>query len=326
MWFFNSYCRSKARLVGKTIVITGANCGIGKEAARDFYRRGARVILACRDMNKAKEAMDDIRINPSRNNGTGFDGEPGQLGICQLNLSSLSSVKDCAQHLLATESAIHILINNAGVFLHPFEKTEDGFETHFQVNYLGHFLLTLLLLPTIQKSAPTCRIINVSSVAYKRGDINFENLNMDDSYSAFKAYCQSKLANILFTKELANKLKESKINGINVYAVHPGVVKTELGRYMDSTIFRGARILIRTFVPFFKTAEQGAQTTIHCAVDESAEEETGLYYENCQVSATSGKACDPALAKLLWKRSFELLDLPSELTLEKMFKVNSPTR
>ncbi|XP_076673240.1 retinol dehydrogenase 12 isoform X2 [Andrena cerasifolii] len=280
MWFFNNNCRSKARLVGKTIVITGANCGIGKEAARDFYRRGARVILACRDMNKAKEAVDDIRKNPSRNNGTGFDGEPGQLEICQLNLSNLTSVKDCAQHLLATESAIHILINNAGVFLHPFEKTVDGFETHFQVNHLGHFLLTLLLLPTIQKSAPNCRIINVSSVAHKYGDMHFENLNMDNSYSAFKAYCQSKLANILFTKELANKLKESKINGINVYTLHPGVVRTELCRYMDATVFRGVRIFVRMVAPFFKTAEQGAQTTVHCAVDESAAEETGLYYES----------------------------------------------
>ncbi|CAK9816670.1 Retinol dehydrogenase 12 [Anthophora quadrimaculata] len=166
MLFFSNYCRSNARLVGKTVVITGANCGIGKETARDLYRRGAKVILACRDINKAEEAVNDIKEHSSRSTQDSED-EAGQLEIYQLNLSSLTSIKKCAQRLLTNESTINILINNAGVFLHPFEKTEDGFETHFQVNYLGHFLLTLLLLPKIQKSAPDSKIINVSSVAHK---------------------------------------------------------------------------------------------------------------------------------------------------------------
>ncbi|KOC61420.1 Retinol dehydrogenase 12, partial [Habropoda laboriosa] len=208
-----------------------------------------------------------------------FEEELGELEICQLNLSSLTSIKKCAQRLLTSESTIHILINNAGVFLHPFEKTEDGFETHFQVNYLGHFLLTLLLLPKIQKSAPDSKIINVSSLIHKYGDIHFEDLNLERHYSPVKAYSQSKLANILFTKELDRKLKTAGIHDINVYSLHPGVVKTELARHVDTTVFWGARLLFRMFSPFIKSAKGGAQTTIHCAVDENAAKESGLYYE-----------------------------------------------
>ncbi|OAD56757.1 Retinol dehydrogenase 11 [Eufriesea mexicana] len=321
MRFLSNYCRSNVRLTGKTIVITGANCGIGKETARDLYRRGGRVILACRDINKAKEAVDDIKENPPRAYESNPEDEPGQLEIRHLNLTSFASIKKCAQHLLSTEPAIHILINNAGVFLHPFEKSEDGFETHFQANHLGHFLLTLLLLPKIRESAPGCRIINVSSYLHKVGNINFEDLNLESSYTPFKAYCQSKLANVLFTKELSKKLHEAGIEGINVYSLHPGVVKTELGRYVDRSIFRGARSLMRLATVFGKTAEQGAQTSLYCAVDENAGKETGLYYDNCRVACTSSKGCDSELAMQFWKRSCELLNLPSEVELEELLKI-----
>lgn len=321
MRFFSGYCRSNARLVGKTVVITGANCGIGKETARDLYKRGARVILACRDLNKAKKAVEDIKETPASSNEDNPKDESGQLGICQLNLSSFNSVRKCAQHLLTTEAVIHILINNAAVFMCPFEKTEDGFESHFQVNYLGHFLLTLLLLPKIQESGPGCRIVNVASMAHRTGgDINFEDINLERSYAPFKAYAQSKLANILFTKELDNALKATGIQNINIYSLHPGVVKTELGRHLDTTIFRGVRSLIRLFYIFVKTPEQGAQTTIYCAIDEKTMNESGLYYEDCQAINPSPKARNPELAKKLWKRTCELLILPSEAGLEELMK------
>ncbi|XP_061940030.1 retinol dehydrogenase 12 isoform X2 [Apis cerana] len=281
MRFFSNYCRSNNRLNGKTVVITGANCGIGKETARDLYKRGGRVILACRDINKAKEAVNDIKENVSKTQENNLEEELGELEICHLNLNNLANIKKCAQHLLSTESNIHILINNAGVFLHPFEKTKDGFETHFQVNHLGHFLLTLLLLPKIEESGPGCRIINVSSVAHK----------------------------------------SAGIQNINVYSLHPGVVKTELNRYLDASYFRGARLISSLINPLMKTSEQGAQTTIYCAVDENAGKESGLYYDNCRVVNPSMKACDPELANQLWKYSCELLGLLSDIGLKELSKI-----
>ncbi|XP_048267534.1 retinol dehydrogenase 12-like isoform X2 [Bombus affinis] len=322
MRFFSNYCNNNVRLIGKTVIITGANCGIGKETARDIYRRGARVILACRDINKATEAVNDIKETTSSAGEKNPEDKPGQLVICQLDLSSLTSVKNCAQHLLKTEPAIHILINNAGVFLHPFEKTENGFETHIQVNHLAHFLLTLLLLPRIIESGPGCRIINVSSAAHLGGNIHFEDLNLERSYSPVRAYCQSKLANILFTKEL-NKMLIAEIQGIHVYSLHPGVVKTELCRYMDASFFRGMTSIVRLIQPFMKTAEQGAQTTLYCAVDENAGKESGLYYDNCRTARPSSKACNTELATRLWKRSCELLGLPSEVGFQELLKTIS---
>lgn len=321
MRFFSNYYRSNNRLNGKTIVITGANCGIGKETAKDLYKRGGRVILACRDINKAKEAVNDIKENVLKTQENNLEEELGELEICQLNLNSFANIKKCAQHLLTTESNIHILINNAGVFLHPFEKTKDGFETHFQVNHLGHFLLTLLLLPKIEESGPGCRIINVSSLAHKYGDINFEDLNLEHCYTPIKGYCQSKLANILFTKELNNKLRAAGIQNINVYSLHPGIVKTEIARYLDASYFRGARLISSLINPLMKTPDQGAQTTIYCAIDENAGKESGLYYDNCRVVNPSMKACDPELANQLWKYSCELLGLSSDNGLKELSKI-----
>ncbi|XP_024873070.1 retinol dehydrogenase 12-like [Temnothorax curvispinosus] len=167
MWFFNKMCMSKARLDSKTVVITGASGGIGKETARDLYARGARVILACRNMEKTNEAVEDIKSNPpSWMRKDEYKNNVGELAIYFLDLRSFKSVKDCAKNLLTNEAAIHILINNAGVAASPYEKTEDGNETTLQVNHLGHFLLTLLLLPKMQSSSSSCRIVNVSSFTY----------------------------------------------------------------------------------------------------------------------------------------------------------------
>ncbi|KAG5327598.1 RDH13 dehydrogenase, partial [Pseudoatta argentina] len=208
MWFFNKTCTSKTCLDGKTVVITGASDGIGKETARDLYARGARVILACRNMEKANKAVEDIKSNPpSRFNKSEYKNNAGELAIYFLDLRSLKSVRDCAKNLLTNEAAIHILVNNAGVAAHPNEKTEDGNQTTLQVNYLGHFLLTLLLLPKMQKSSPNCRIINVSSIEHIFADVDFDDINLERSYAPFKSYAQTKLANILFTKELAHRLK-----------------------------------------------------------------------------------------------------------------------
>ncbi|XP_014209845.1 retinol dehydrogenase 11-like [Copidosoma floridanum] len=322
MWPFSNTCQSRARLVGRTVIITGANTGIGKETARDLYWRGARVILACRNLEKAKEAVEELKNIPTSSNQDReeFRGQPGELAVCKLNLSSLASVRECAKRLSTSEPRIHLLINNAGVMACPKEKTEDGYELQLQSNHLGHFLLTLLLLPKITESVPGCRIVNVSSMAHAMGKIHFNDLMLDESYSPLKAYQQSKLANILFTKELARKLKEAGIDGVNTYTLHPGVIATELGRHLDRAFFPGLRLMMKLWRPFIKTPVLGAQTTIHCAVDDNAKNETGLYYRECRATSPSMQAMNMDDAAKLWMESLRLVGLPEVEKLDDLLE------
>lgn len=285
---------------------------------------GARVILACRNMEKASEAVKDIKNNPpSRIKKDEYENVAGELAIYSLNLCSLKSVKDCAKNLLTKEAAIHILVNNAGIAIIPFEKTEDGHETTLQTNHLGHFLLTLLLLPKMQSSSPGCRIVNVSSCSYILADMDFDDINLEKSYNPLKSYTQSKLANILFTKELVRRLNKANIHGINVYSLHPGIMATEMGRRASNTLFSGGSYVydflltwvtpwLVTWLWFMRTFEEGAQTTIYCSVDEKTANETGLYYSNCNVVNTRGKATNDQYAKNLWNLSCKLLNLEPE--------------
>ncbi|XP_050520603.1 retinol dehydrogenase 12-like [Daktulosphaira vitifoliae] len=296
---FSGKCTSKARLDNKIAIITGSNTGIGKITAKEFYRIGAKVIMACRDTKKAEQAISDIVAEVKGEN-------LGKLVVEELNLASFKSIKQCAKNILQKEDKIHLLVNNAGVMLCPQSKTEDGFETQFGVNHLGHFLFTSLLLPRIRSSAPA-KIINVSSRAHLKGTINFDDLNFDKNYSSLTAYCQSKLANVLFSLELSLRLKDT---GVNVYTLHPGIVKTELGRTVDQVYFPGTRFLLGLVLyPFIKTPEQGAQTTLHCAIDEKAGQETGLYYSDCKVKEPSAMAKDNELSMKLWDKSIELVGL-----------------
>lgn len=325
MWLFNRMCTSKVRLDGKIAVITGANSGIGKETVKDFYRRGARVILACRNMELAKEAVKDIKDNPPPGIDVDeYQNGAGELVIYSLDLSSLKSVRNCARNLVTNEAAIHILVNNAGAVLLPFQKTEDGHELLFQINYLGHFLFTLLLLPKMQLSAPGCRIVNISSILHFLGDINFDDIYLEKSYKYWPAYNQSKLANILFTKELARRLQEANIHGINVYSVHPGLIPTKIFRHGDSSMFPGAYYYWNLFTRIFcKNIVQGAQTMIYCSVDEKTANETGLYYSNCNVATPQWRARDEQYAKKLWNLSCRLLHLEPEGDLNTLLKIVS---
>lgn len=211
-------CPSKAKIHGKTVVITGANTGIGKETARELARRGGRIIMGCRDMTKCEEAAREIRgstLNP-------------QVYARHIDLASVKSIRSFAEKIIQDEERVDILINNAAVMRCPSGKTEDGFDMQFGVNYLGHFLLTNLLLDKLRDSGPS-RVINLSSLAHVIGEIDFEDLNWDrKKFDTKKAYCQSKLAVVLFTRELARRLEGT---GVTVYALHPGVVATKLGRH-----------------------------------------------------------------------------------------------
>lgn len=303
MPFCSATCSSTARLVGKTAVITGCNTGIGKETAKDLYRRGARVILACRNITKAQEATEDIKSQCKD-----LNADVGELAVAELDLCSLTSVRKCAQKLLQEERHIEILINNAGVMMCPMERTDDGFEMQIGTNHFGHFLLTCLLLPRLIESKPS-RVVVVSSLAHKQGAMDFDDLNFEKrSYGSIKAYGQSKLANILFVKELDRKLKAAGIEDVTVYSLHPGVIQTELGRHLNTTVFPGARQLFRFFgAPFVKTPVQGAQTTIHCAVSDEAAKESGLYYAECVPTACSSQASNEEDAQKLWAASLKLV-------------------
>ncbi|KAL1493224.1 hypothetical protein ABEB36_011317 [Hypothenemus hampei] len=304
MGFFSSVCTSVARLDGKTAVITGCNTGIGKETAKDFFERGARVIMACRNIEKTTEAANEIKSSCISKENV------GELVVEELDLTSLQSVRKCAETILNKESKINLLVNNAGVMMCPQQLTTDGFEMHFGTNHLGHFLFTLLLLPKIIQSAPA-RIVNVSALLHQRGSMNFEDLNYKKrSYNSLEAYCQSKLANVLFSRELAQRLKENNISDVTVYSLHPGVINTDLGRHIKTTY----RVLFTTLWGLFKwalkTPKQGAQTTIYCSVDEKCANESGLYYQECAPIKPSKAARNEEDSQRLWNESLKLVGLP----------------
>lgn len=293
-YFSGGVCNCKAKLDGKTVIVTGANTGIGRETALDLACKGARVILACRNFKKAKLAAEEIK------NATGNKN----VIVKELDLASLKSVRSFAEDVQQSEERLDILVNNAGIMRCPYWKTEDGFEMQFGVNHLGHFLLTHLLLNMLERSKAS-RVINVSSLAHVRGKIRFDDLNSEQEYNPGPAYAQSKLANILFTRELSNRLEDTEIL---VTAVHPGIVKTELARH---TSFGKSRVASFTLAPlawlFFKTPRQGAQTTIHCAVSDDVE--SGLYYSDCKPKEPADQAKDAEAAKRLWEISADLVGL-----------------
>uniref|UniRef100_A0A8C1P3R2 Si:dkey-94e7.2 n=1 Tax=Cyprinus carpio TaxID=7962 RepID=A0A8C1P3R2_CYPCA len=214
-------------------------------------------------------------------------------------LDYCNSIREFAEVINNEESSIHILINNAGIMMCPYSKTADGFEMQFGVNHLGHFLLTFLLIDLLKRSAPS-RIIILSSMAHSWGTIALDDINSERNYHSRRAYGQSKLANILFTRTLAKKLKDT---GVTAYAVHPGIVRTELKRHMNL----GLLIMWKIVRPFTKTPVQGAQTTIFCAVEPELDKESGGYYSNCRPSRCTRAARDDEMAEKLWELSCKML-------------------
>jgi len=302
-----TWCQSQARIDGKTVIVTGANTGIGKETALDLVRRGGRVILACRSVKKGNEAAADIRrqlnMNETENN----------IVVMKLDLASLSSVRLFVEEFKRKESRLDILINNAGVAWIGESRTEDGFETTFGVNHLGHFLLTNLLLDMLKSSAPS-RIVIVSSVAHewcrynsKTPGIQFDDLMFDAEYSMYFTYFQSKLANVMFSRHLSKLLQGS---GVTTYSLHPGYIRTEIGR--DLTISKTPILNQLLYVlswPFVRNPTEGAQTQICCAVDENLASDTGKYYSDCAEIEPSSESKNEENAQRLWDISVKLVKL-----------------
>ena len=221
-YFGGGVCYSKNKLTGKTAIITGSNTGIGLETAIDFAKRGCRVILACRSVEKGQAAVEEVKKRANSED----------VVFVQLDLASLQSVREFAAKILEEEARLDLLINNAGVMMCPYTLTDDGFELQFGVNHLAHFLLTNLLLERM-KEAPDARIVNVSSLGHSLGKINFDDLKSERSYNSLTAYGQSKLANILFTRQLAKRMEGTSVTA---YALHPGGVRTELARHINIVI------------------------------------------------------------------------------------------
>ncbi|BHF68969.1 hypothetical protein SprV_0301201000 [Sparganum proliferum] len=233
-------CLLAGRLDGKLAIVTGANSGIGKETAAELARRGAKVIMACRNKERAEMAQKWILDCYSEGKPEALTKnvanetvkmcitpvKPEQLLIEEVDMSSFASIKAFAQRIVAREARIDFLINNAGVMACPYAETEDGLELQIGTNHFGHFLLTELLMPAIRQAAPGARIICLSSVAHKRGEIDTTDMNLrGKKYGRWKAYAQSKLANVIHARQLAIRHKDE---GIVAVSVHPGVVRTDL--------------------------------------------------------------------------------------------------
>jgi len=284
-------------LFGRHAIVTGANTGIGKETARALALRGASVTMACRNLEKAEIARDELLAASSQ---IGKD----QLEVMRLDLGQQAQVRDFAKAFLATNRPIHLLINNAGVMLPDRRETSDGFEAHFGVNHLGHFLLTNLLLERIRESTPA-RIVNVSSDALHFSSLSekLEDLNWEDrSFSGWRSYGDSKLMNVLFTNEL-NRRFESE--GVVSNALHPGIVKTELGRDQPWWM----NIVGLLMLPISKSPEQGAATSLYVATNEELGRKGGGYFADCGPGRVHRLSGNGQLERLLWQRSEELVGL-----------------
>ncbi|XP_050293675.1 retinol dehydrogenase 11-like [Anthonomus grandis grandis] len=284
------WCNSQVNLLGKTVIITGANTGIGYETAADLAKRGATVILACRNEEKAKKAVQQL-ITETDNR---------HISYKLVDLSSMKSVRRFADDINNTLDRLDVLINNGGLHRIPGAGfTEDGLQPIMATNYFGHWLLTHLLMDLLKKSSPS-RVVNVASVAGSLLPLKAKNLN-GPGLTEHDPYARSKLANVLFTIELAKRLQGT---GVTTYSLHPGVILSEFTRNIPlrPVVNLGIRL-------FFKDVIEGAQTTIHCAVAKGIEKYSGENFHDCQKVGRYLFAKNPDLATAVWKKTEELLNI-----------------
>ena len=270
----------------KKILITGGNGGIGFETAKALIAQGADVIIASRTSAKTDAAL--AALGPSAHH-------------LPVDLSDLESVRELADAYLAEHAHLDVLINNAGLFPTKQQLTQQGFEMQFGVNHLSHFLLTQLLLPLMLEQ-PSARIVTVSSMLHQKGKLDFASFKGSAKYSGQRAYGQSKLANVLFAVELANRLSGTQVTS-NV--LHPGGVATDIVRDLPWPI----RKLLGLF---FITPEAGAKTSILLASDPALHQTTGTYFDQCVIKAMSPSAQDPLLRSQLWEYSLEAVGLTAD--------------
>lgn len=287
---------------GKIAIITGANTGLGFETAIELARKKIKIIMACRNINKAELAKEEIlKYIPE-----------AQLDIMEIDLSKLNSVRKFANSFLAKYDRLDLLINNAGVMMPPYQQTEDGLELQMAANYYGHFLLTGLLIDIITKTKNS-RIISLSSIAHRNASINFKDMQSEQKYSKFGAYGQSKLACLVFSKELQRRLEANqKTNSISV-AAHPGASNTELARHLPKL----ASILLTPFLFLIThSPKNAAKPTILASLRNNVD--GGDYYGpqgfmemngSPGLAKAESQAYDVLTAKRLWEESEKLTDI-----------------
>jgi retinol dehydrogenase 12 len=281
----------KTDLAGRNILITGANTGIGRATAELLAARGAHVLLACRSLDKTQPVVDGIRA------------AGGSADMVALDLGDLDQVRQCAEGLLATDRPINVLLNNAGL-AGTRGMTKSGFELAFGTNHVGHFLFTMLLMPRLLAS-PSSRIVNVASKShYQAKGIDFAAVHTSTStITGLPEYEVSKLANVLFTRELARRIGPK---GVRSYSLHPGVVASDAWRRVPWPFRQLMKLMMIT-------NEKGAETSIYCATSPEVANQDGLYYDKCKEVAPNPIANDAALARQLWEKSVEWTgaDLPA---------------
>lgn len=296
----DDFTRGLPDQTGRLMIVTGANTGLGFETTRMLAEKGATVVMACRNLQKAEAARARIA-----------EAVPdASLEVLEIDLASMSSVRAFADAFLARHDRLDVLINNAGVMMPPFTKTEDGFELQFAANYLGHFLLTARLMDVIRATEGS-RVVSLSSIAHRRGRIDFDDLQSEDGYSASDAYAQSKLACLLFAYELQRRLEAVGDDTTISTAAHPGVATTELARHLPSLLYTVARYTIAPFLTH--SAEAGARPTMLAAIGEAG---GGDYFGPTGFKEMKGapghasstrQARDEDLARRLWEVSEELV-------------------
>lgn len=297
-------------LAGKLAVVTGASSGLGVETARALASVGASVVLMARDMAKLDAVASDLRAAVP----------DATFSTCHVDLADLESVRTAAAALLAEHPVIDLLINNAGVMACPLMRTAQGHEMQFGTNHLGHFLLTCLLAPALVAGAPA-RIVNLCSGGHKFANVNLEDPDYNErEYEKWQAYGESKTANALLSVGLDSRLADK---GVRAYAVHPGVIMTELSRHMEEADFTALMERSPTGEELvFKSVEQGAATSVWAATAPGLADTGGIYLENCQIagpavqgssSGVESYALDAAAAERLWALSEQMAGQSFEL-------------
>jgi len=277
-------------MVGKVCMVTGASSGIGKVTALELARMGATVVMVCRNQAKAEPVLAEIR------QVTGNSA----VELMLADMSSQASIRALASAFKQKHDRLHVLVNNAGAIMFERKLTVDGMESTFATNHLGGFLLTNLLLDELKAAAPA-RVVGVSSGAHPFGHIDFDDLQGERKWSVWRAYSDSKLANVLFTAELARRLAG---RGVTANCLHPGIVRSNI--VGNSPLVRG---LIKLFGWIAVTPEQGAETSIYLASSPEVEGISGEYFIRKKVARMSREAADPAVARRLWEVSEKLTGL-----------------
>lgn len=282
------------RLKGRRIIVTGANTGLGYRTAEVLVSKGAAVVLACRNEQKGNDAVNQIlAAHPE-----------AKVDFLQLDLASLSSVRSFVEAYQQNNDRLSALINNAGVMIPPFTTTQEGLESQFGINHLGHFALTGLLLPVL-RATPGARVVNVSSVAHRDGKLDLDNLRGENGYKAFREYSQSKLANLLFTFELHRKLRAAGIMDLHSVAAHPGMSQTDIMRHSAFMVL---------FAPLVtQSVQKGAWPLLYAAthMDVNSADYIGPdrffeYWGHPIKVGCTQRAKDEASATQLWQKSEEL--------------------